>query len=117
MKHEEQRMKKKNRDNSYGNGDGVNRREFSGTTLAGGAALFAGGLGTLVPRSTSAVTANWIEATIPDLQRLMNSGALTSEQLTANYLSQIANFNPLLHAVIETNPDALSIAKKLDTER
>jgi amidase len=117
MKHEEQRMKKKNRDNSSVNGDGVNRREFIGTTLAGGAALFAGGLGTLVPRSTSAVTANWIEATIPGLQGLMGSGALTSVQLTTNYLNQISSLNPLLHAVIETNPDALAIAAERDAER
>src|SRR5437762_4214916 len=117
MKDEEQRMKKKIGDNSYANGDGVSRREFIGTTLAGSAALFAGGLSTLVPRSTSAVSASWIEATIPELQALMNSGALTSVQLTTNYLNQIATFNPLLHAVIETNPDALAIAKKLDTER
>ncbi len=109
-------MTKKIRDNSYTNGDGVSRREFLGTTLAGGAALFAGGLGSLVPRSTMA-SASWIEATIPELQALMNSGALTSVQLTTNYLNQIATFNPLLHAVIETNPDALAIAKKLDTER
>src|SRR6266446_23122 len=117
MKDEEQRMKKKIEDNSYAAGDGVSRREFIGTTLAGSAALFAGGLSTLVPRSTSAVSASWIEATIPELQALMNSGALTSVQLTTNYLNQIATFNPLLHAVIETNPDALAIAKKLDTER
>src|SRR4029453_4382982 len=103
MKHEEQRMKEKNRDNSSVNGDGVNRREFIGTTLAGGAALLAGGLGTLVPRSTSAASASWIEATIPELQALMDSGALTSEQLTLNYLSQIANFHPLLTAGLETN--------------
>src|SRR6266566_1096554 len=117
MKDEEQRMKKKIGDNSYTNGDGVSRREFIGTTLAGSAALFAGGLSTLVPRSTSAASASWIEATIPELQALMNSGALTSVQLTTNYLNQIATFNPLLHAVIERNPDALAIAKKLDTER
>jgi amidase len=116
MKHEEQRMKKKIRDNSFTNGDVVSRREFIGTTLAGSAALFAGGLGSLVPRSTMA-SASWIEATIPELQALMNSGALTSVQLTTNYLNQIATFNPLLHAVIETNPDALAIAKKLDSER
>src|SRR6266699_3001578 len=117
MKDEEQRMKKKIGDNSYTNGDGVSRREFIGTTLAGSAALFAGGLSTLVPRSTSAASASWIEATIPELQALMNSGALTSVQLTTNYLNQIASLNPLLGAVIETNPDALAIAKKLDTER
>ena len=103
--------------NSNPNNDGVSRREFLGTTLAGSAALFAGGLTALTPRSTSAITASWIEATIPELQALMISGALTSEQLTTNYLNQIASLNPLLHAVIETNPDALAIAAELDTER
>ncbi len=47
----------------------------------------------------------------------MNSGALTSAQLVTNYLNQIASLNPLLHAVIETNPDALSIAQARDKER
>ena len=103
--------------NSNPNNDGVSRREFLGTTLAGSAALFAGGLTALTPRSTSAITASWIEATIPELQALMTSGELTSEQLTTNYLNQIASLNPLLHAVIETNPDALAIAAELDTER
>src|SRR6266404_7649011 len=117
MKDEEQRMKKKIEDNSYAAGDGVSRREFIGATLASSAALFTGGLSSLVPRSISGATASWIEATIPDLQALMNSGALTSVQLTTNYLNQIASLNPLLGAVIETNPDALAIAKKLDTER
>jgi amidase len=112
------RMKRKDMSiSSNANSDGVSRREFIGATLASSAALFAGGLSSLVPRSISGATASWIEATIPDLQALMNSGVLTSVQLTTNYLNQIATFNPLLHAVIETNPDALTIAKKLDTER
>jgi amidase len=111
-------MKEKQFDNpSHANNDCVSRREFIGTTLAGSAALFAGGLTALAPRSTSAITESWIEATIPELQALMDSGALTSEQLTTNYLTQIASLNPLLHAVIETNPDALAIAEELDTER
>src|SRR5260370_25721655 len=103
--------------NSNGNSHGVSRRAFLGTTLTGSAALFAGGLSLLVPRSISASTANFIEATIPQLQALMSSGALTSVELTTDYLNRIATFNPLLHAVIETNPDALKIAKQLDTER
>jgi amidase len=98
-------------------GHGITRRKFLGTTALSSAALLGGGLSSLVSRSTSAASASWIEATIPELQALMNSGALTSVQLTTNYLNQIATFNPLLHAVIETNPDALAIAKKLDTER
>ena len=95
----------------------ITRRKFLGTTALSSAALLGGGLSSLISRSTSAASASWIEATIPELQALMNSGALTSVQLTTNYLNQIATFNPLLHAVIETNPDALAIAKKLDTER
>src|ERR1700757_3163925 len=93
----------------------ISRRKFIGTSALGSAALLTGGLSSLVSRSTSAASASWIEATIPELQALMNSGALTSVQLTTNYLNQIATFNNLLHAVIETNPDALAIAKKLDT--
>jgi amidase len=95
----------------------ITRRKFLGTTALSSAALLGGGLNSLISRSTSAASASWIEATIPELQALMNSGALTSVQLTTNYLNQIATFNPLLHAVIETNPDALAIAKRLDTER
>ena len=33
------------------------------------------------------------------------------------YLARINEVNPVLHAVIETNPDALSIAASLDAER
>ncbi|PYK82104.1 MAG: amidase, partial [Verrucomicrobia bacterium] len=99
------------------NGDGVSRRKFLGTTLVGSAALLAGGLNSLVPRSLSAAAPSFIEATIPELQALMSSGALTSVQLTTRYLHRIARFNPLLHAVIETNPDALAIAATLDAER
>src|SRR6266446_7027635 len=99
------------------NGDGVSRRKFLGTTLAGSAALLAGGLNSLLPRSLSAGTGSFIEATIPELQALMSSGALTSVQLTTRYLHRITHFNPLLHAVIETNPDALAIASSLDAER
>jgi amidase len=97
--------------------NGVSRRTFIGTTLTGSAALLTGGLTSLVPRSISATTANFIEATIPELQALMSSGMLTSAQLTTNYLDQIATLNPRLNAVIETNPDALTIAAALDGER
>jgi amidase len=99
------------------NRDGVSRRKFLGTTLAGSAGLLAGGLNSLVPRSLSAGTGSFIEATIPELQALMSSGALTSVQLTTRYLHRVARFNPLLHAVIETNPDALALASTLDAER
>src|SRR5262245_26454119 len=96
----------------------VDRRKFIRLALAGGAGVFAGGLGALVPRSLLAASpSDWIEATIPQLQSLFQSGALTSEELTRGYLDRITQLNPLLGAVIEPNPDALSIAQKRDTER
>ncbi len=101
---------------------GVTRREFVGTTLAGGAALLTGGITSLFHASsaTAALLGQGgpiIEATIPELQALMESGVLTSRKLTGTYLDRIAKLNPVLAAVIETNPDALAIAARLDAER
>jgi len=56
-------------------------------------------------------------ATIPDLQRAMSSRHLSSVQLTAFYLARIAALDPRLHAVITTNPDALSQAVASDAHR
>ena len=95
----------------------VTRRAFLGTTLTGSTAILAGGLNWLIPRSSLATASSFIEATIPELEESMSSGMLTSVQLTTSYLERIATFNPLLHAVIETNPDALTIAAALDAER
>ena len=47
----------------------------------------------------------------------MNSGRLTSRDLTAGYLTRMASLNPLLGAVIETNPNAIAIAVQRDRER
>ena len=100
----------------------MTRRSFLGTTVGGSAALLTGGITSLLNVS-AARAANFgaegpiIEATIPELQALMASGALSSRQLTQTYLDRIAKLNPLLAAVIETNPDALRIATRLDAER
>jgi amidase len=56
-------------------------------------------------------------ATVLDLQRAMRSGRLTAVALTAFYLARIHRLNPLLHAVIETNPDALREAQRSDLRR
>src|SRR5207249_6917674 len=58
-----------------------------------------------------------IDATIAQLQALMTSGQLTSRDLTLRYLQRIAVLNPLLGAVIQTNPGALAIAARRDNER
>ncbi|WP_218938774.1 amidase [Oleiharenicola lentus] len=60
------------------------------------------------------------EATIEDLHAQMKSGRLTAVQLTQAYLDRIAEVDkagPRLNAVIEINPDALTIAAQLDAER
>ncbi|MBA3963800.1 MAG: amidase [Chthoniobacterales bacterium] len=107
----------------HGSGQGgVTRRAFMGTTLAGSAALLAGGITSLFPNSSAAAAALGshdpiIEATIPELQALMASGTLSSVELTRKYLSRIGTLDHLLSAVIQTNPDALTIAAQLDAER
>ena len=53
-------------------------------------------------------------------QHLQQQGKLSSQQLTEYYLARITQLDdqgPALHAVTDTNPDALSQAKQLDVER
>jgi amidase len=96
----------------------ITRRKFLGTTAAGSAALLGGGLTSLVSRSASgAHDFEFVEATIPELQAAMASGQLSSKDLVKGYLDRIQSLNSLLHAVIETNPNAVAIAQHLDNER
>uniref|UniRef100_A0A0E0KMY2 Amidase domain-containing protein n=1 Tax=Oryza punctata TaxID=4537 RepID=A0A0E0KMY2_ORYPU len=57
------------------------------------------------------------EATVDAIQLGFNNGSVTSKQLVLFYLDQITRLNPLLHAVIEVNPDALAQAARADAER
>lgn len=60
------------------------------------------------------------EWTITDLNEKMESGELTSRQVTELYLQRIAAVDkggPYINSVIELNPDALEIADGLDKER
>ena len=96
---------------------GVSRRTFLGTSLAGGAALLTAGLSSMTSRLEAVTAAEpWIEASIPQLRAMMASGQLTSRELTLGYLDRIRDLNPLLGAVIETNPTAVATAARLDTE-
>src|SRR2546430_2132680 len=56
-------------------------------------------------------------ATVLDLQRAMDHRRLGSVQLTGFYLRRIQALNPKLHAVIETNPQALREAFASDERR
>src|SRR5215510_3588889 len=60
------------------------------------------------------------ELSVAQLQERMTTGLYTSHRLVQLYLWRIAQIDaagPRLRSVIETNPDALTIADALDAER
>jgi amidase len=57
------------------------------------------------------------EATVAQLQDAMRTGSRTSRSICAAYLARIASLDGSLHSVLETNPEALAIADRLDAER
>jgi amidase len=96
----------------------ITRRRFLGTTALSSAALLTGGVTSLLRQSASAAGRfDFVEKSISELQDAMASGQLTSRQLTLGYINRIHSLNPLLHSVIELNPNAMAIATQLDAER
>ena len=60
------------------------------------------------------------ETTVAELQKKMQDGSLTSRKITQYDLDQVEKLDkngPTLKAVIEVNPDALTIAEEMDKER
>jgi amidase len=113
---------------------GLSRREFLGYGAAGGALLIAGpaacGPGTPDARRDGAdggaaqpgavAEFELEELSIDVLQEGQESGRWTARRLVELYLERIEATNlrgPELRALIETNPDALEIADRLDAER
>ena len=82
-------------------------------------------LGGVRERGLDAVTADvpsfeFDEITIAELQAVMTAGKYTARAIAEKYLTridQIDKHGPAINAVIEINPDALSIAEALDNER
>jgi amidase len=103
----------------------MKRRSFFKTAVVGGGALAVMPLSSCGPSSHPSINNDFTEfdlneATIDQLQEKMKSGLMSSELLTRKYLrriEQIDNNGPELHAVIEVNPDALTIARQMDEER
>jgi amidase len=110
----------------------MERREFLRNTVVAGAAAAAAAAwparseGVQIPASPGEAGASRSaafeleEVTIAELQAGMTSGRWTARSITQAYLERIAQLDrtgPSLHAVIETNPDALRIAEELDRER
>ncbi len=96
-----------------------------GTALAWAGSSSAGTSPSTAPTSagtTSAADPSFPlnEVTVSELQDRMARGELTAEQITQLYLDRIAQIDrqgPTLRSVIETNPEALEIARALDRER
>ena len=61
-----------------------------------------------------------VEASVEHLQRQMAAGSATSQSITQDSLDRIRRLDragPRINAVLEINPEALSIARSLDRER
>ncbi len=73
-----------------------------------------------LPAVGQAETLDLTSATIRDLNRAIDAGALTSERLVELSLARIAAFDddgPAINAVLRLNPHALDRARELDEER
>src|SRR6059036_1052314 len=60
------------------------------------------------------------EITIPQIQSMFAAGTLTAASLVNMYLSRISALDqsgPRLNSILQTNPDALSIAQQIDQQR
>jgi amidase len=108
-------------------GDEIDRRAFLGYAAMLGAATVGG---PLVPRPSLPAKSqrgqsahdpfDIEEATVKDLQSAMEAGRVTARELVQLYLERIDGLDkpgPALHSILETNPEALSLAEALDRER
>jgi amidase len=111
-----------------GEGGGIGRREFlEFSALLGATAITRNSLPFQGPRSSASRAFAWgggsfdpSEASIASLQSDMQAGRLTSRRLVESYLDRIQRLDrqgPQLRSIIETNPEALSLADELDRER
>ena len=109
-------------------GRAFGRREFVRATVAGGLGVALAGFDHEAAARTLAGLApepqggrfDWEELTVRDAQAAMNGGRVSARRLTEMYLERIERIDrrgPALNSVIETNPDALSLADSLDRER
>src|SRR5262249_16133588 len=72
---------------------------------------------TLAQQPSPRSSFNVFEASIPEMQKAMKEGRVTSHELVTQYLIRIATYNAKLHEAITVNPNALRDADQLDRER
>jgi amidase len=58
-----------------------------------------------------------VEASIPEMQRAMEQGRVTSQELVRQYLERIEKYDSRVHATVTVNRNALREAEALDRER
>lgn len=90
----------------------MQRRDFVELVLLGGSVMGA--------HATPSGAFDVTEKSVSELQAAMQTGRTTARQLVELYRARIAAIDkagPRLNAIIELNPDAMSIAGALDTER
>ena len=94
-------------------------RGLRGIAVAGAVVVSAacGGGPAAAPASAPPAAFNVVEATIPEMREALESGRLTSRQLTALYLERIARYEDRINAIITVNPRALEDADAMDKER
>ncbi|MEO6960568.1 MAG: amidase family protein, partial [Puia sp.] len=107
----------------------MDRRKFLRAGSLTGIGLTAAGMGSLkassdflqeqtIPANIRALDLE--EISISELQKKMQRGEASAVSITKEYLDRIQKIDkagPMLNAVIEINPDAISIAEGLDRER
>ncbi len=94
----------------------INRRNFLQIGISGGAIFIASND---LKGSDIAGNQNFDiqEMSVMDMQNAMKSGKMTSKQLVEIYIQRIKKIDGKLNSILEINPDALSIAEKMDKER
>jgi amidase len=71
----------------------------------------------LIGAQTKPQSFSVVEASIPEMQRAMEQGRVTSQELVRQYLERIEKYDSRLHATITVNRNALQEAQQLDRER
>ncbi|PLW94331.1 MAG: amidase, partial [Marinilabiliales bacterium] len=108
----------------------MKRREFLTSAAIGGSAIVLNPIAACtretnnkqaeIATSEFKKDAELDEKTVNDLQQMMKNGEISSEELVQKYLDRIHEIDkqgPKLRSVIEINPEAHSIARKMDQER
>src|SRR6185436_11992479 len=99
----------------------MNRRELLQLSVLGAAANAAGAekdeKAPKPDRNAAPPPFEFANKSLKGLQADLKAGNMSSAQLTEAYIKRIEATKPLLHAVLEVNPDALPTAEAMDGER